>query len=155
MTNEKIEKRKLWKEVAREEYILRRNEIDSADNKLLYMILFNFTILTLFVQFINLPNQIYGVLFYFLSLIFYLSSLTILILGISPKEIGSINFEQNNENDLEDELRVLKSQYEKARMKNSKVIQGKLSYLTISMIIFSIAIFFTLIINIIQKGGYV
>lgn len=148
---ERIKKRVLWKDVAKEEYFERRREIESADNKLLYLLLFVFTILSLFIQFISLPKEIYGVIFYLITSLLYLISILILLYGIFPKRGNSINFDENENNDYEDEIRTLKNQYAIAFNRNDKVINRKLYSLIVSTIIFIFALIFTFIINLIQS----
>ena len=149
--NERIKKRILWKDVAKEEYFERRREIDSADNKLLYLLLFVFTILSLFIQFIHIPKENYGVIFYSITSLLYITSIFILLYGIFPKRGNAINFDEDEGNDYEDEIRTLKSQYDIAFNRNDKVINRKLYSLVVSTIIFIFALIFTLIINLIQS----
>ena len=149
---EKIDKITLWKDAAKDEYIIRRKEMDSADNKLHYMLLFNFTIFSFFIQFIRMPEMIYGVIFYILTSVLYVISILLLVGGLCPKKINTINFESNEKNDLFDELRTLKCQYATACDENSNVIDSKLKYLTGSTGLFLIALFFTMILSLVQRG---
>jgi hypothetical protein len=139
---------KLWEDIGKQEYLMRRQEFNHVDTKLTCALLLNITIISLFINFIEFPTKSSSLYLYFISISFFVISLSLLMFALFPKKVNVILFKHNKENSYNDELRVLTKQYEIAIDKQSKIIENKLILFKISCIIFIIALFLTLLIKI-------
>jgi hypothetical protein len=138
----------LWEKIGKEEYLLRRKELTTIDNKIIYFLIFNFTIVSLFFNFIKIPVDFYGIILYSISSISFLISIILLIYGIWPKKINVILFRHNKKNSYNDEIRVLTKQYENAIKHQSVIVDSKFNILKISSILFFVALLIILVIRI-------
>ena len=138
----------LWKEVGKDEYLARRGEWTSTDNKLVSLLIIILAIIGLFVQYIDTKNLVASQQYFYAgAIILFLMSLIFCILGLFPDKLNTINFEYNKNNSYRKELRVLRNQYKKAIENQDTKINKKLFLFKVSAISFLIGIFFILLIK--------
>lgn len=138
----------LWKDAGRDEYLSRRIEWTSVDNKLSSLLIVILAIIGLTIQYINFQELVsIHQYFYGASIILFLISLISCIYGLFPDNLNIINFEHNKDNSYKKELMVLRNQYKKAIENQDKKINKKLFLFKICTIAFFLGVFFILLIK--------
>lgn len=139
----------LWKDVGRDEYLSRRAEWTSADNKISSLLILVLAVFALYIQYVDFAQMVGSSqkLFYGLIVALFLISIILGLYGLFSRNLNIINFKYNPQNSFKDELRVLTKQYEKAIDKQSEVIHKKLEIFKASSILFFVGLFLTMLIK--------
>ena len=137
----------LWKDVARDEYLCRRNEWTSTDSKLSSLLIIILAIFGVSIQFINfdtlLPSQKFTL---GISFILFLISIILCFIGLWGDKINVINFIENRY-DYKKELSLLKKQYKESIDKQNEKIDKKLRFFKGASILTFVGIFLIALIK--------